>query len=1300
MLPPPPPRRPRSLRRRALRAALWTLAGFASLVVVLIVAVALLASSDAGLPYVTRQLTRLTDGKLEIDGARGSLLSKLSVAQLRWRGATTTIVASDVVVEWDPSALARRQLRIHALGARVIDLAVAPSAHSSSDLPNSLGLPLAVVIEHASVTTLNWKLGERAGKVTGLAFAYRGDAREHHLDELALAFERGRINGALSLDAAAPFAITGRAAFAGSDDLDGVGADATIAGTLARIGVHAQGQASDARFDAQAQLTPFADAPLDTLDIDATNVDLARFDARWPHSAFALTARARPAAGGFAGTLSLVNATPGRIDAGRIPLLSMAAGYAQAGDKVTLTGIDAKLAGDGRAQGNLTIALAARDVSGVLALERIDLNALHASLASTRVGGMVRVAIDAGGQSFQGDIADRARALSLSFAARAAGGRLVLSRARLVAAAGTLEGRGEMALTGNQAFLFDAKATHFDPSRLGAFPQGTLEGSVKLTGALAPAWQVAANVALLPGARLGAQPASGHAQATLRKGVARDVSIDLAVGASHVAAAGNAGASGDVLKFSIDAPSLADLATLVPADIARVTAGTLHATGALAIEPAGISGHVEATATGLRFTDGVTVQTLAFDADVAPPAAAGAMVSASLAQRALKLDAEATGVTSASRSVARATAHVRGTLAMHTLTLDASDAGDTLALAAHGALDLDAKSPAWRGTLDKLDLGGALALALAAPASVEVATQRAHIGTAKITIAGGNLSIGDFVVDHGRISSRGEFADLPLATLAQLGGKPLPLASTLTLQGAWSLAASPRINGTLSIRNQHGDLFAAGNDIASAGYALGITQLALEATARDDAWTFAGTLESRNAGRADLRGTLGAGTEPGVPSLDVPVRLSLRASLASLAPLQPWLGSVAVVDGRATLDLRGEGTLHAPVLSGTFAGDALRVDAPQWGLALSDGRLRASLAKNVITLDEFAFKGGDGHFSATGTLARAGAGDDGDGARVAWRADHFRLLNRPDLRVVMSGSGTIATASKKLALAGKITIDDGHIAYSPHQALLGDDVVIKGRPRADENARDLRFSALQLDLDVDLGRSLTFEGEGLETALGGRVHVTTAANGSLLGQGTISAVRGTYYAFGQQLTIDRGRLIFDGPLDNPALDIVALRKNLQVEAGVALTGTVRLPSIQLTSNPPVPDNEKLAWLVTGQAPGRGNSADAAALAAAAASLAGSGGRPIGTQIAQRFGLDDISVRSQDVTPTSGTSPATGQVVAIGKRLSNRLTLVYEQGLTVATNALRLEYTLSRTLTLRVEAGTISGIGIFYRRSYD
>ena len=68
--------------------------------------------------------------------------------------------------------------------------------------------------------------------------------------------------------------------------------------------------------------------------------------------------------------------------------------------------------------------------------------------------------------------------------------------------------------------------------------------------------------------------------------------------------------------------------------------------------------------------------------------------------------------------------------------------------------------------------------------------------------------------------------------------------------------------------------------------------------------------------------------------------------------------------------------------------------------------------------------------------------------------------------------------------------------------------------------------------------------------------------------------------------------------------------------------------------------------------------------------------------------------------TRGTSDASGQVVAVGKRLSDKLSLIYEQGLSVASNALRLEYSVSRTLTLRAEAGTVSGVGLFYRKTFD
>jgi translocation and assembly module TamB len=354
----------------------------------------------------------------------------------------------------------------------------------------------------------------------------------------------------------------------------------------------------------------------------------------------------------------------------------------------------------------------------------------------------------------------------------------------------------------------------------------------------------------------------------------------------------------------------------------------------------------------------------------------------------------------------------------------------------------------------------------------------------------------------------------------------------------------------------------------------------------------------------------------------------------------------------------------------------------------------------MLRLDELSLQAGDGRFVASGVVGRVQRPDGAQesATRLSWQAQRFRLFNRPDLRLVLDGTGTLAVVDGKLRLAGSVNVLSGHLEYaSTPDGRLADDVVVAGWPERPPSTREagLGDTPLALDLDIDLGKDLSFSGEGLETELAGRVKVFTDERGALRGRGTIRTVRGTYFAYGQKLVIDRGRLIFDGPLDNPALDIVAVRRTPQVDAGVQLQGSVRSPQLTLTSNPPLPDGEKLSYLLTGQGLDRASRADAAALQAASAALFGRAQRPVTTTVARSLGLDDISFGSGSGSNPDG-SPA--QVVSFGKRLTNRLSLVYEQGLTVATNGLRIEYALSRTMTLRAEAGTVSGVGIYYRRT--
>src|SRR5262249_35229379 len=159
------------------------------------------------------------------------------------------------------------------------------------------------------------------------------------------------------------------------------------------------------------------------------------------------------------------------------------------------------------------------------------------------------------------------------------------------------------------------------------------------------------------------------------------------------------------------------------------------------------------------------------------------------------------------------------------------------------------------------------------------------------------------------------------------------------------------------------------------------------------------------AGDADARMTLAAGSTPGRIDTRAPFTGSFNAQLASLKPLQPWVGTLAVMDGRAQIAITGRGTLAEPILDGTATGDDLRFDLPQYGVHLKDGKLRARLVERSIMLDEFSFAGGAGRFTAKGTLARAATANAPAAGRVEWQATDFTIVNRPDLRLVADGKG-------------------------------------------------------------------------------------------------------------------------------------------------------------------------------------------------------------------------------------------------------------------------------------------------------
>ncbi len=1293
----PDPAGPVPTRRRRWPGVLLTLA---VLLAALAVAGYAFLGTQTALDWVLQRAVAETQGRLSIDGARGSLLSTVQVGRITWRGDDVDVEAEAIALTWSPTALLSRRIAVSGLGAKRIALFIKPTPTGGP--PASLALPVDVEVRNVGVERLEWRDSTSSGAVTGIAFDYAGGAKAHRVRNLSFVTTSGTLTGEIGLDTLPPFAARGALAFAGDGDLREFTAQATLSGVLEQLGVDLRGRWHDADLRLQATVTPFAASMFSSAELNAQDVDLARFMPELPRSRLALTATAAPAGTGIAGSLTARNESPGPLDGGGIPIVALETRYAYAEDRVDLNGLSAQLAGGGAASGRARLPLDGKPLEFELALRDVDLLRLQSSLVATRLSGTLSARVSEARQTVRGEL--RQADMGLSFAATIADRRVVVERFRAETGGGQLAGSGMLELDGPRKFTVDARAQGFDPARFASLPAGKIDGTIAARGVLEPAWDVSADVSVSPGSRFAEVAVAGTLRAAATAERVRDIEAAISIASAKATVSGAYGSGDDTLAFALDVQKLADFRKLLarhaglPPD--DPLAGSLRARGTVRGVAEGAGLDATLSGNGLQWGHSIAARTLAGTVRVSR--ASPERNAAEFSSRPVEISLNVADGRIATVGFKSLQGQVGGTLARHTGSFAAEGAEFDFAARFSGGVaerrgDGGGLESAWTGTLDTLSNRGNYALELMAPATVELAAGRVRVGSARVTVAEGRAELAELAIDEGRISTRGSFTAIPASAIARLAGNRLPFASTLELGGDWSLAASPRLNGTVRIRRERGDGYAGESTLLDPSeLALGISVFDVNVQFVDDAVAANARFVSTRFGNADLQATLAAGQAPGRLSTDAPIEASLTASMPSLRPLQPWLGTLAAMDGRVSADLKAQGTLADPLLAGQLNGENLRFDLPQYGVHLRDGRLRARLADRTVNLEEFSFSGGGGTFSANGTLVRAGATGT---ASVDWRAKDFTLVNRPDLRIVADGTGKIAVADGKLTLDGNITLDEGRVIYAATTSgRLSDDVVIVGRPPAPTANGGSAGLPLKLDVEVALGRDFRFSGEGLETRLAGKVRVTTAANGTLTAKGAIRAVDGTYFVFGQRLVIDRGRLIFDGPADNPALDIVALRKNLAVEAGVEVTGTVKVPRVRLVSNPPVPDGEKLSWLITGQGVDRASGAEMAALSAASASLLGQGKKPITTTLANSIGLDDISVRSSSTAgATSGTNT---QVIAFGKRITDRLSLVYEQGLTVANNALRLEYRLSRFVTLRAEAGVVSSMGIYFRRSYD
>jgi translocation and assembly module TamB len=1208
-----------------------------ALLLVLAVATALVlrwaSRSEGVLRWGIAKLGEELPCQLTVQGLSGSLTEPIRIQRLVCESDALRVDASQVALDWSPWALMHERLDIARLQAATLVVESRGKTEGALAVPANLALPLPVHLARLELGTVT--VESRAEPITlhEIDASYDGDALSHHLVLRRLTSPWGSLQGELQLGAQAPLALSATLKLV-SPVIDGWPIAAEVGLSGELRRIRAQITGSAGRLPVHAELTL---APFDPDPVPAIAARVEGLDINTLLAAAPTTAIDAELKGAARGTDSVSGTfTAVNAQAGTLDQRRLPLRTLTAHATLTRAAVVLEQAQVSLGSAGAATGFARVDAGGIavdLTTDSLNLHALHAALRATHLAGSVRIQAESSRQLIKADL--RQDNLRVQADAAIANDQLTLTQLAAQAAGASLRGSGELHLAGDFAFSAQTVLHDFDPARFGDFPAARINGEIAARGHLRPDWGASLRYRLAPSSLRG-HALGGDGALTLSARHVQDVNAVRPDLAGRMRAKGKLG--GTPGRPELDATLEADELSYGGY---RVQRGTAAARIVQADDPRlHLDGKVEGLARGTTRLDALAVT-------------------------------------------------VEGTLSGHAIALTATGTGVDLHAQARGGYD--PKQHLWSGTLENLASTGDFALDLTKAAQLQIGAEHFVLGRTGIAFAGGNLTLEETRFAGGELASSGSMTGMPLARLLRIARQTPRLQSTLVLGGRWSLRGREQIEGVVEIAREKGDLVITSDEQP---VALGLTEVKLTLRAARDVLS----------ARASVRGTNFEVQASGETLLsrrdgkwgiagDAPLKLQAHADLGSIRPAVGLLTSTVTGDGKVSMNVSADGTVADPRLRGEISGDQLRIEQVESGVFLREGVLRATFANRAVQLNTFTIRGGDGEFSATGLIGLRGRQLD---LKLDWAARKLTAVQHPDLRLTVSGKGNVSVQDGHASVRGALTADRGRVELRSNSApALGEDVVVAGRkPKPTVTARSLRP---QVDLALDLGPDFIVRGRGLDAKLEGKVTLIGAGDAPLEAKGQISVVRGTYEAYGQRLEIDKGVLYFVGPLDNPGLEIVAMRKHLQVEAGVEVTGTARNPRVRLISNPDVPDSEKLSWLVLGRGVEGAGTLEAEKLQAAAMALAaGLGTAPLQQQLARAVGLDEIRIAST----SSSSRGQQSSVVAVGKRVSDRIYLTYEHSLSAATNVLRISYQLTRNWSVRTEAGTAGAVDVFYTLSFD
>ena len=1315
--------------RRWLKVAAWAGGGLVALAVGATGTLWWWAGTDGSLSTVLGWAGKFQP--LTVTGATGSLRAGGHMDQLQWQQNGLSVKASDVSLAWQPWALLHGSLQLDRLSADRMDIDdQRPPTPKSTTPPAALGLPLPVTLEDFSVGQLRLT-GATPFTAANIAGRYGYNGLQHQLNLKSVQVASGHYSGRAALSSSSPLTLDATllgaldAPLPNSQTPVPLAFQATAKGLLTALAVKAELQitatppadaaqaAPQPHASVTAQVTPWAAQPLAQADATFRDLDIAALWPTAPQTLLTGSASVQPVetsstSPAWALQLQLTNALPGPWDQQRLPLTQLDTQGEWRQGAALIRSLKAQMGGgELLASGEWNPAPPASPASASdwtlnATLQHINPAQLHTKFAPLPLDG--RAEAHGQGAITEFDASVHAVGKPGSASAQATNSRTspnqLLEQLRLRDASAT--GSWNASPTGG-TLLLSALQVHTNEAALSGQleVQPTAQGGKGKLTLTAPGLEAQLKGELQPASGSGQLSVSGRDTAQALRwlqqlpGMPASLQTASASGSAELQASWQGGWMDPALQVRLNAPAL-DWRTASPRAATPPAATTAQA--APDVKAADSPGLIKIRALQATLSGRLSQAQLSAQSRLEMDGRRYALQLAASGARPKPVGAA---------SAAPSASPWQGVLQQLSLSVEDPALGaGAWRLATRGAVPLK-----WTPT----DTGGAFESG-AGEALLTAPSKNATAAPSQATLTWKPVRW-----RPGELVTAGKLTGLPLAWIELVAGPQMAganLSGNLVFEGQWDAVLNDTLKLKASLARSSGDITVQAEGAAgqTARVAAGIKQARLSLDSAGDALTLALQWDSERAGTASGQLRTRLTRSPGAQGqsgwrwpLDAPLNGQLKAQLPRIGVWSLLAPPGWRLRGALGADIAISGTRAAPSLAGSLEANDLALRSVVDGIEFGNGRLRARLDGTRMRISEFTLQGA-GDKGTGGSLTAQGEAGWIDGkpqVQLTATLQRLRASIRTDRQLTVSGSVQASFKDGQPELTGQLAVDQARIILPDESTpKLGDDVVVrtasgaasgeKAPAQTSASHTDKASKPVKLAVQIDLGRDFRLQGKGIDT----RIRGTLALNGDAAGAprltGTVRTFGGEYRAYGQQLDVERGVLRFTGAIDNPSLDILAVRPNLTQRVGVQITGTALLPSVRLYAQPELPDAEKLSWLIVGRSSASGG-AEAALLQQAALALLGSKSGGLSGGLAASLGLDELSFRGASSNADGTTS---GSAITLGKRFSRNFYAAYERSISGALGTLYVFYDLSQRFTVRAQAGQQSAVDLIFTIPYD